>query len=114
MESSHSDAAGNTGNSRRNTAVLACLVAAVCYLAARLAGSLIIRVPQTVWPFWPGCAVLVGILLVVPRKMWPILLPAGLAGFVLYDLQAGVPIRSLALLILADTVEILVAAWGVS
>ena len=114
MESSHSDAAGNTENSRRNTAILACLVAAVCYLAARLAGSLIIRVPQTVWPFWPGCAVLVGILLVVPRKMWPILLPAGLAGFVLYDLQAGVPIRSLALLILADTVEILVAAWGVS
>jgi PAS domain S-box-containing protein len=114
MESSHSDAAGNTGNSRRNTLVLACLVAAVCYLAARLAGSLIIHVPQRVWPFWPGCAVLVGILLVVPRKIWPILLPAGLAGFVLYDLQAGVPIRSLALLILADTVEILVAAWGVS
>jgi len=29
-------------------------------------------------------------------------------------LQVGVPIRSIAWFILADTVEILVAAWGVS
>jgi PAS domain S-box-containing protein len=116
MESSDGDAARNTAklNSRWKTVVLACLVATLCYLAARLAGSLIISVPQTVWPLWPGCAVLVAILLLVPQKMWPILLPAGLAGFVLYDWQAGVSIRSIAWLILAETVEILVAVWGVS
>jgi PAS domain S-box-containing protein len=50
----------------------------------------------------------------VPRKIWPVLLPAGLAGFVFYDLQAGVSIPSIAWLILADTLEILVAVWGVS
>ena len=116
MESRYGDAATNAAkvNSRWKTVALACLVAAVCYVAARLAGSLVINVPRTVWPLWPGCALLVAILLVAPQKMWPILLPAGLAGFVLYDWQAGVSIRSLLWLIPADTVEILVAAWGVS
>ena len=96
------------------TAILAFLVATVGYLSAKLAGALIINIPQTVWPLWPGCAVLVAILLLVPRKIWPVLLPSGLAGFVLYDLQAGVPIPTIAWLILADIFEILVAAWGVS
>jgi PAS domain S-box-containing protein len=101
-------------NSTSHTAILAGLVATLCYLSAELGGTLIINIPQTVWPLWPGCAVLVAILLLLPRKMWPVLLPAGLAGFVLYDLQAGVSIHSIAWLILADTLEILVAAWGVS
>jgi PAS domain S-box-containing protein len=57
---------------------------------------------------------LVAILLLLPRRIWPILIPAGLAGFVLYDLQVGVSVRSIAWLILADIFEILVAAWGVS
>jgi integral membrane sensor domain MASE1 len=39
---------------------------------------------------------------------------AGLAGFAVYDRQAGVPIRAMAWLILADILEILVAAWGVN
>jgi PAS domain S-box-containing protein len=58
--------------------------------------------------------VLVAILLVTPRKIWPILIPAGVAGFVLFDLQAGVPIPSLAWLVLTDVLEVLVTAWGVS
>jgi PAS domain-containing protein len=53
-----------------NVALLACLAAAVCYLAAKLGGFLIIRDPQTLWPLWPGCAALVAILLVIPRKSW--------------------------------------------
>jgi PAS domain S-box-containing protein len=101
-------------NSQFRIAILAFLVATVCFLSAKLAGALIINIPQTVWPLWPGCAVLVAILLLLPRKIWPVLLPAGLAGFVLYDLQAGVSISSIAWLILADSLEILVAAWGVS
>lgn len=92
----------------------AALVAALCYIAAKLGGALIIVVPQKIWPLWPGCAVLVAVLLVSPRKIWPILIPAGLAGFVLYDVQVGVPVRSIAWLILADNAEIFVTAWGVS
>jgi signal transduction histidine kinase/integral membrane sensor domain MASE1 len=101
-------------NSRSQKAMMACLVLTLCYLAAKLGGVLIINAPQTLWPLWPGCAILVAVLLVLPRKIWPILIPAGLAGFVLYDLQVGVSIRSIAWLILADVLEILAAAWGVS
>jgi PAS domain S-box-containing protein len=101
-------------DSRISIAALALLVATVSYLAAKLAGALVITIPQTVWPMWPGCAILVAVLLLVPRKTWPILLPAGLAGFVLYDLQAGVPLPAIVWLILVDTLEILVATWGVN
>lgn len=100
-------------NSRFHTGVLACFVATLSYVAARAGGALMLR-PQMVWPLWPGCALLVAVLLLVPRKVWPILIAAGLAGFVLYDLQTGLPIRSIILLILADTVEILIATLGVS
>jgi len=115
METAQSGTSRNTAsaNSWLKQALLACLTAAVCYLAAKLGGFLIITEPQTLWPLWPGCAVLVAILLLLPRKTWPLMMAAGLAGFVLYDLQVGVSISSIAWLILADTLEILVAAWGV-
>lgn len=100
--------------SQLHTVALACLVAAVCYLVAQVGGVLVLNVPQTLWPLWPGCAVLAAILLVSPRKIWPILFPAGVAGFVLFDLQVGVPLLSLAWLILTDVLEILVTAWCVS
>jgi PAS domain S-box-containing protein len=101
-------------DSRLRIATLAFLVAGISYLAAKLAELLTISVPQTEFPLWPGCAVLAAILLLLPRKLWPITLGAGLSGFVFYDLQAGIPIHSIAWLILADTVEILVATLGLS
>lgn len=115
MSSVHSHLARSmaTPNTRVHPVVLACLAALLSYLAAELGGALILR-PQLVWPLWPGCAFLVAVLLLLPRGIWPILIAAGLAGFFLYDLQAGLPLRSIALLILADTVEILIASLGVS
>jgi signal transduction histidine kinase len=115
VETSRSDPSWNGANLNFSQKVMvACLVATLCYLAAKLGGFLIINAPQTLWPLWPGCAILVAVLLLLPRKIWPILIPAGLVGFALYDLQVGVSIRSIAWLILADILEILVAAWGVS
>jgi len=107
--------AWNTANpdSPFQAVTLACLVAFLSFLTAKLGGALVLR-PQMVWPLWPGCAFLVGVLLSVPRRLWPILIAAGLGGFVLYDLQAGLKLRSLAVLILADTVEVLIATLGVS
>jgi PAS domain S-box-containing protein len=93
--------------------ILVCLVAFLSYFAARVGGALVLR-PQMVWPLWPGCALLVAVLLLLPRKMWPIAMTAGLAGFVFYDLRVGLTLRTMALLILADTVEILIAALGIS
>ena len=116
METGRSRPGGDTSNplSPLQTVFLVWLVTTLCYLAAKLGGVLIITVPQTLWALWPGCAALVAILLLCPRRLWPILLAAGLLGFIVYDLQAGVPIRSIARLVLSDTLEILVAALGVT
>jgi PAS domain S-box-containing protein len=67
-----------------------------------------------IWPLWPGCAFLVAVLLLTPRKVWPAVLVAGLAGFALYDVQEALPIRAIGLLLVADSIEILVAAVGVT
>jgi PAS domain S-box-containing protein len=93
--------------------VLTCSVAILSYLAARISGSLVLR-PEMIWPVWPGCAFLVAVLLLTPRTIWPLLLIAGLIGFALYDVQEALPTRATVLLLLADALEILVAAFGVS
>jgi PAS domain S-box-containing protein len=98
---------------RFHSATLAIVTASVCYLAARLAGALVITTPQTLWPYWPGCAVLVAILLVSPTRLWRYLIPAGVVGFVIYDVEAGVPWRSVGYLVLVDIGEVLGAAGGV-
>ena len=95
------------------TAVLVCFVAILSYWAARLGGMLITG-PQTEWPLWLGNAFLVSVLLLVPRRMWPILIAAAFAAFALNDIQAGLTIRSRALLILSDTAEVLTAALCLS
>ncbi len=93
--------------------MLVCLVAAMAYVAAKLGGSLVIR-PQMSWALWPGNALLVSILLLVQRRLWPLLIAAAFAAFVLYDLQEGLPLRSTGLLIFSDTAEVLTAALGLS
>lgn len=115
METSQADDLSAIGEQRFswNTAARALLTFVLCYLAARLGGILIINPPQTLWPLWPGCAVLVAIVLVSPRKTWPFLIPAGLAGFALYDVPAGVSSRALTILLLADVVEVSLAIWGI-
>jgi len=115
METNQRDRLSSAANAEfwSHSMVQAILVLVLCYIAARLGGTLTITAPQTLWPLWPGCAVLVAILMVSPRRIWPILIPAGLFGFVLYDLPAGVPIHSMAVLQLADIAEILVVLWGV-
>jgi PAS domain S-box-containing protein len=52
--------------------------------------------------------------LLVPRKIWPVLIAAAFAAFVVYDLQGGLSIGSTLWLILADTVEVLIAVLCVS
>ena len=116
METSHGDRLPTTASLKfwLHTVVLASLMLVLCYLVAGLGGILDIRIPDTPWALWLGCAVLIPILLVSRRKIWSILIPAGLAGFVLYDLRAGMSIHSVLWLLLADIGEILVAVWGLA
>jgi len=94
-------------------ALLVCLVAALSYFGPRLQWSLMLH-PQTVWPFWPSCALLVAVLVLVPRRIWPILIPISFACIVLFDLQLGVPLSSIVWFIVADTIEVLIAALCLS
>jgi PAS domain S-box-containing protein len=96
-----------------HTVILVCLVAILSYCAARLGGMLIIG-PQGDWPLWLGNVLLVSILLLVPRRMWPMLIAAAFAASLLYNMQTGLTIRWSALLVLSDTVEVLTAALCLS
>jgi PAS domain S-box-containing protein len=93
--------------------IVVCCSAILSYLAARLGGALVLR-PDMIWAVWPGCAFLVAVLLLAPRKIWPAVVIAGLSAFAFYDVQEALPVRSIVLLLLADAIEILIAALGVT
>lgn len=97
----------------RQTLLLSAAVALLSYFAPSIEGELMLH-PQTSWSLWPGCALLVSVLLFVPRRTWWVLIPVAFAAFALYDLHSGVPLRSIAWFIPADTVEILIAAVGLT
>jgi PAS domain S-box-containing protein len=100
-----------SADSPSRIAIWVVLVSVLAYFAAKLGGTVAMR-PQLDWPLWPGNVLLVSILLMVRRRVWPILMAAAFAAFVFYDLQFGMTIRSIALLILSDLVEVLTAAYG--
>ena len=95
------------------TAILVCVTVALCYLASIIGGALAMG-PQMLPPLWPGCALLVSVLLLTPRRTWPILIVAAVATFAIYDVRLGVPSRSIIWLLMADAVEILIAALCLS
>jgi PAS domain S-box-containing protein len=70
--------------------------------------------PQMVWPLWPSWALLVSVLVLVPRRIWPLLILMSFAAVVLFDWQAGVSVRSIAWFIAADTIEVSTAALYLS
>lgn len=91
-----------------HTGTLALLIAVACYLTSKLAGTLILF-PEAVSLQWPGNAVLVAVLALVPLRIWPVLIPAGLTGFVLYDVQVGDSLGTTVLFQVASTIEMLIA-----
>ncbi|HST09458.1 MAG TPA: hypothetical protein VLL05_03715, partial [Terriglobales bacterium] len=95
----------------RSTLLVVCVTIAASYLVPTLVGTLVSN-PKTVWPLWPGCAILVTALLLVRVNVWPLLIPACFAGFALADLQAGVPLSSIARFIPGNTAEVLISAVG--
>jgi PAS domain S-box-containing protein len=95
------------------TLVLVCFVAILSYGGSALGAALVLR-PQMLSTLWPGCVLLVSVLLLVPRKTWPMLIVTTLAVFYLNDRYNGVPASTAGLLALADTVEILIAVLCLS
>jgi PAS domain S-box-containing protein len=115
MESAQSRPTWNIADldSRLSAGILACLVAIVCYLADRLVFVLGIP-PDHIASFWPSTAFLVTVLLLVPRRIWPVLIVAGLGAIALADLENGVPIGFEIWITLGNLAETLVAALGIS
>ena len=95
------------------TVILVCAVAMLCYLAGELGHALIIP-PDHTTAFWPATPLLVAVLLLAPRRIWPGLIAAGFGAMVVSDLQNGVPLSSLIWFTLGDAVGVLIAALGVS
>jgi PAS domain S-box-containing protein len=93
--------------------ILACLVAVVCYLAGRAASSLVVP-PEHFAVYWPATPFLVAVLVLTPRRIWPVLIPAGLGAMSLYDFETGVPIGSIIFFSLGNLTAVLVAALGIS
>lgn len=90
--------------------MLACLVFGLTYLAASVGQALSLH-PGMVSPLWPANAILVSVLLLVSRGNWAIVIIAACAACLLFDLQVGFTARSIGVLLLSDTVEVLVAAF---
>jgi PAS domain S-box-containing protein len=95
----------------RSTWLVVCATSALSYLVPSLIGLLASN-PQTVWPLWPGCAILVTGLLLIRVNLWLVVIPASFLGFAVADLQAGVPLSSIVRFIPGNTVEVLISAIG--
>ena len=95
----------------RSTLLVVCVTIALSYLVPTLVGILVSN-PRTVWPLWPGCAILVAGLMLVRINVWPVVIPASFVGFAVADLQAGVPLSSIPRFIAGNTVEVLISAVG--
>jgi PAS domain S-box-containing protein len=70
--------------------------------------------PQADWPLWFGNVLLVSILLLVPKRIWPALIVAAFAAFTVNEMQSGSTLRATAVLIFADAVDVLTAALCLS
>ena len=99
-------------NSPFRMAILACLVATMSYLAAKLGTTVVIR-DTLEWPLWPGNILLLSALVYLPRRIWLIVIAAALVTFAFYDLRFGISIRSIIFYQLSDIAEVL-TAHGVS
>jgi len=92
-------------------AILTCLVAIVCYYVVRLIDVLGIP-PDHIAIYWPATPFLVGVLLVSPRSMWPVLMVSGLGGTALAELKDGWSIGSEMWFTLGNLVDVLIATLG--
>jgi len=95
------------------TLILVCFVAILSYCAARV-GAILAMGPQADWPLWLGNVLLASILLLTPRKIWPMLIVAAFAAFAVNDIQAGLTIRTRLLLILSDALDVFTAVFCLS
>ena len=100
-----------SASSPRSVAILVVLVAALSYVSMVLGSGMSVP-PHNVSPLWPTNAVVLIVLLAVPRRLWPILITTAYSVVGLLHVL-GAPIAVSLWLTLGNAVEVIVAAFGV-
>ena len=100
-------------HSRVRTAMVVLLVAILCYLGDRLAYVLGIP-PDQVASLWPSTPLLVAVLLLTPRRIWPVLIAAGLGAIALADLRDSAPIGDEIWFTLGNACELFISIVGMN
>ncbi len=90
--------------------VLYALLAMAAYFASARIGYRF-AIPQGVVTLWPPSGVMLGLLLLSPRRYWPALAIGGLAGSFASDMRSGYSPALAVAAALANSVESVAAAW---
>src|SRR6476659_1173679 len=72
-------------------AVLRALAVSIAYFLGAKIGFALTPLPQPVSTLWPPNAVLLGALLLAPRRSWPLIIAIVFPAHLLAELNAGVP-----------------------
>jgi PAS domain S-box-containing protein len=88
-------------------------MAIFCYQTDRLAYALGVSNPKFD-SFWPTTPILVALLVLAPRRIWSVLIAAGLVATVLADLRNGTTISLAGWSLVANLAEVLVAALAIA
>ncbi len=100
-----------SASSPRSVAILVVLVAVLSYVSMVLGSGMSVP-PHNVSPLWPTNAVVLIVLLAVPRRLWLILITTAYSVVGLLHVLAA-PIAVSLWLTLGNVVEVVVAAFGV-
>jgi PAS domain S-box-containing protein len=94
------------------TAFLVCVVAIVCYSAVGIADMLGIP-PEHIASFWPATPFLVAVLLLAPKRIWPLLIATGLVALATADFKKGVSINSEIWFSAGNLIDVLIVTFGI-
>jgi len=95
------------------TTLLALSVFVVSFLADMLGDTTVFR-SHGISVIWPTNALLVAVMLLMPRRTWPVLITAGMGAQVAHDLYFGFTLRASGLLALGSTIEVLIIGLGLA
>lgn len=89
------------------------LAAGLAYFAGAWFGLTLTFAPVPVSVLWPPNAILLAVLLVAPRRAWPLILAAVLPAHLLAELPAGIPLPMALSWYASNCTEALIGAAGV-
>lgn len=90
--------------------VLRALAVSIAYFLGAEIGFALTPQPQPVSTLWPPNAILLGALVLTPRRSWPLLIAAAFPAHLLSELNSGVPVGMLLSWFVSNCAEALIGA----